>query len=445
MANINSSTRDISVDAISIVNSVGKVYDVTQMFNLLNIYEDIFSPVITGTIQLIDVVDLYSQLSIHGNEFIYISFHRPNAEKKYKRSFRIYKASERKPNDSQGQSYVLHFCSEEMIFSNSQTISKSYRGKTIDEYVKSICTGNLKIVSNRLVPFGKTVGIQDIIIPRMSPLDAIELLASNSFDVNESTFLFFENLNGFNFLPISALIRNNAVVTLQYNNAKMTEDQKTAAFQNSNKITNFRFTNSFDMMASTQNLTYSGRLYTLDILRQKYTSRDYNARKINRAHFLDGANLPINDAPNRNEKSLVTEYDSNINYSMTNHDQSMSPYLLSKVYRVTDTNVENTMLQRQSQLNLLKNTQLECIVPGNILFTVGSVVNLDLPAFTKNRESARNIDPYLSGKYLITNTRHVITPSGGHQTILKLSKNSLASGLDAAGIADKNYKKARNI
>ena len=225
----------------------------------------------------------------------------------------------------------------------------------------------------------------------------------------------------------------------------MTEEQKTAAFQNANKISNFRFTNSFDMMASTQNLTYSGRLYTLDILRQKYTSRDYNARKINKAHLLDGANLPINDAPNRNEKSLVTEYDSNINYSMTNHDQSASPYLLSKVYRVTDTNVENTLVQRQSQLNLLKNTQLECIVPGNMSFTIGSVVNLDLPAFTANKQSIRNIDPYLSGKYLITNTRHVITPSGGHQTILKLSKNSLASGLDKTGIGDKKYKKARNL
>lgn len=445
MANTLTSTRDVSVDAISIVNSLGKVYDVTNIFNVLNIYEDLFSPTITGTIQLIDVLDLYAQLELHGNEFIYISFRRPNEDTRFKRSFRIYKASDRKPTESLGQSYVLHFCSEELIFSNSQTISKSYRGKTISEYVRSICDGNLKINAAKIASFGQTVGIQDIIIPTMHPFEAIELLASNAFDVNESTFLFFENLNGFNFVPITRLIRNDAIVTLQYDNAKLTEDSKTAAYQNANKISNFRFINSFDMLASSQNLTYSGKLYTLDILRQKYTNREYNAKKINRAHLVDGANLPINNARNRNEKSLFNEYNSKVCYSMTNHDQSLSPYLLSKVYRVTDTNVENTLLQRQSQLNLLKNIQIECIVPGNILFTVGSIINMDLPAFSRNMQTERNIDPFHSGKYIITNTRHVITPSGGHQTILKLAKNSLASGLDRVTTTDSGYKKARDL
>ena len=445
MASKTISTRDISINSITIVTSGGKVFDISQMFNVLNIYEDIFTPVITGTIQIIDAAGMYAQLELHGNEFLFISFNRPNSDDKYKRSFRIYKASDKKPSDSQGQSYVLHFCSEELIFSNSQTISKSFRGKTIAEYVSAICNGDLKINKNRMTAFEKTIGIQDIIIPRMTPLDSIELLAANSFDHNESTFLFFENFNGFNFLSLDSILRSEPIVTLQYSNAKLTEDDKTAAFENANKISNFRFTNSFDMLETSKNLTYSGKLYTLDILRQKYVTQEYSAGKINKSHFIDGANFPINNAPNRNNKPIFKEYDSHINYSMTNHNQSNAPYLLSKVYRVTDTNVENTLLQRQSQLNLLKNTRIECIVPGNILFTVGRVVNFDMPAFTRSTQSERTIDPYYSGKYLITNTRHVITPSGGHQTILTLAKNSLASSLDRITIANKEYVKARDL
>jgi hypothetical protein len=445
MANKNSSTRDVSVNSITIVTSGGKVFDVSQMFNVLNIYEDIFSSVVTGTIQIVDAAGMYAQLELHGNEFIFVSFNRPNTDDKYKRSFRIYKASDKKPGESQGQTYVLHFCSEELIFSNSQSISKSFKGKVITEYVRSICTGNLRINTNRIGAFENSIGIQDVIIPRMSPLDAIQYFAENAFDHNESTFLFFENVDGFNFLPLTSLVRSDPLITLQYSNAKLTEDETTAAYQNANKISNFRFTNSFDMMETSKNMTYSGKLYTLDILRQKYVEKPYSASKMNKVHFIDGANFPINNAPNRNNKAIFTEYDSHINYSMTNHDQSNAPYLLSKAYRVTDTNVENTLLQRKSQLNLLKNTKIECIVPGNILFTVGRVVNMDMPAFTRSTQAERTIDPYYSGKYLITNTRHVITPSGGHQTILNLAKNSLASSLDRVVIANKEYVKARDL
>lgn len=445
MANKNSSTRDIVVNSITIVTSSGKVLDVSQIFNVLNIYEDIFSPITTGTIQLIDGINLYAQLELHGNEFIFISFNRPNDDAKFKRAFRLYKASEKAPSDSQAQSYVLHFCSEESIFSNQKTISKSFRGKIITEYVRAICKEQLKIGSNKMSAFEDSIGIQDIIIPRMHPLDAIELLAANSFDHNESTFLFYQNRDGFNFLPLTSILRAEPIITLQYSTAKLTEDESTAAFSNSNKISNFKFLNSFDLMQATKSLTYSGKLYTLDILRQTYVSQEYNVSKINKSHFIDGGNLPINNAPNRNEKAMFQESDAVINYSMTNHNQSNAPYLLSKVYRVTDTNVENTLLQRQSQLNLLKNIQVECIVPGNSLFSVGYIVQFDLPAFTPSKQVERLIDPYHSGKYLITNVRHVITPSGGHQTILKLAKNSLASSLDTVNGTNSDYRKMRNL
>ena len=101
-------------------------------------------------------------------------------------------------------------------------------------------------------------------------------------------------------------------------------------------------------------------------------------------------------------------------------------------------------MQRESLLNLLNNTVLNCTVPGNTLFTVGNIVEVEMPSFASNLPNMRNIDPYLSGKYLITAVRHVLVPSGGHQTLLTVNKNSLSSPLDRADKSSKNYRKMRN-
>jgi len=429
---------------------MGRVETITDKFNLLVIYEDIEAPVITGSIQIIDNIDLYSQLELHGQEYIYISFHRPNdtENSRFKRSFRIYKAGERKPSKSQGQEYVLYFCSEEWVFSNQQTISRAFTGRTINNYVYAICSSDLKINRSKLDllnNFDISLGIQDIVVPRMHPLEAIQFLSQYAFDDTESTFLFFENRTGFNFISLATLFNREPLVTLNYSNAKLTEGEQTAAFKNANQISNFKFNKSFDIMKTTQNLTYSGRLYTLDLLRQKYEKYDYTAGKMDKSNFLDGGNLPINNAPNRNEKPLLTQYDSSVNFFITNKDLTNTARALSKAFRSNNTNVERTLLQRQSQLNMLKNVSIEAIVPGNAMFSVGFIINFDLPAFARNGSSERVLDPYHSGKYLITNVKHVITPSGGHQTILGLSKNSLASSLDFVTGTRTEYKKVRGL
>jgi hypothetical protein len=132
-------------------------------------------------------------------------------------------------------------------------------------------------------------------------------------------------------------------------------------------------------------------------------------------------------------------------YHVTNKGQTNTPYLTSRGFRVTDTNIESSLMQRESLLNLLNNTVLECTVPGNVLFTVGNIVEIEMPSFASNAQNMRNIDPYLSGRYLITAVRHTLVPSGGHQTRLIVNKNSLSSPLDRADQTSSNYRKMRNL
>jgi hypothetical protein len=409
-----------------------------------------FDSTVTGTIELKDGINLYAEMALHGQEYLYLSFNRPGENEKttrYERAFRIFKVAEKEPTENQIQSYVIHFCSEELIFSNQVTISKSLRGKVISDYVYSICTRDLRI-SNRKIDllnnFEWSVGVQDFIIPSLHPLDAIQMLSQNAFSGSLSPFMFFENNQGWNFLSLESMFARTPITTLNYSNAKITEDISTAAFKNANQMSKMKFQNSFDMLRNTQRMTYSGRLYTLDILRQRYEKNDFSVDKLASSNFIDGKNIPINNSTNRNEKSLTEEYGTKLFYHVTNKGQTNAQYLASRGFKVTDTNIESSLMQRESLLNLLNNTVLECTVPGNVLFTVGNIVEIEMPSFASNAQNMRNIDPYLSGRYLITRVRHTLVPSGGHQTRLIVNKNSFSAPLDRANQTLSNYRKMRN-
>jgi hypothetical protein len=448
--NKNSSTRDVKIDAITIVNSLGIPKDVTSLFNVINIYEDIFMPVVSGSIQLIDGVDLFSAIGLHGNEYLYISFSRPGEntnDAKYKRTFRIYKATERKPaGKTQAQSYVLHFCSEELVFSNQITLSRKLHGMNASQYAVDICSFDLKTNLKKLNGnnFERSFGSTNFMLTRYKPLEALEYLASQSYNENESTFLFFENKDGFNFISLESLFKRPVLNKLNFNTAKFTQDQTTAASLNANDVNSFQFNVSFDVLENTKKSAYNGRLYTLDLITQKYKVNDYSlVNSSNKKIMMDGY-FPLNNAKNRNNKAMYEEYDTQINYWLTNKGQTNNPYFISKRHRIVETGVERTLMQRRVQLNLLRSTELQCIVPGNPFYSAGYLVEFDMPAFIPNSENERAIDPHHSGKYLISGVRHTITPSDGLQTLLTLCKNSVRDPFNLVKSENQEYSKARN-
>lgn len=446
LLNTNTSTRDVVILELKLVGSNGKVADLLNTFNTINIYEDIFKDVVTGTIQLNDGVGLLANYAIHGNEYLYITFGRPGEVKKedrYTKVFRIYKIADREKNQSgQIQNYVLHFCSEELIFSNQQKISRSYSGGNTAEYVANICLYDLKAQFTKLIDFEQSAGPTEFVLTRKTPLEAISYFAERSFSSALSPFVFFENKNGFNFASLQSLYKRQPIATLSYSNANYTQERDTAPFSYSTSINDFRFNKSFDVAKATKNGTYSSKLFTLDLVRQKYTEHKISLlNDINTDVMIDGY-FPFNNATNRNNKALYEEYESGVKFWLTNKSRSNLPYFISKRVRSNDTFVEDYLNQRAMQIELINNTELHCVVPGNPQYTAGFTVNLDIPAFTKNLSEERVNDPYYSGKYLITAVRHIIVP-GSLQTVLELSKNSMSTPLDLA--AGGEYKKAQKL
>ncbi len=68
--NTAKTANDVKIVELTLISSVGKNADLRKIFNVLNIYEDIFEHVIKGTIQVVDGVNLLGEFAIHGNEYL---------------------------------------------------------------------------------------------------------------------------------------------------------------------------------------------------------------------------------------------------------------------------------------------------------------------------------------------------------------------------------------
>lgn len=464
MANpeLNTSTRDVIIEEVTIIGSNGQTEDINTgtVFDVIKIFEDIFSHVITGSIQITDGTGLLTRLNMHGNEFIKIRFRLPGeglgkASSRFEKTFRIYKCSDRRPLDkTQMQRYELFFCSEELIFSNQLTLSRKLREGSVRDHVISICRKDLKINRKKLIPshFQSTMGTSDLILTQYKPFEAIEYLCSRAYNENESTFLFFENKDGFNFVSIEKMVKAESIISFFYPTAKTTEDQADAGFKNFNKVMQFNYPRVFNSLETTATTAQNGRLFTLDLITQSYKKYDYsyfspNTRRMLMDTAVPGSSpqklsFPFNDATNRNGKAIYEEYGTEVNYCLTNKGNGNLDYFRNKAFRSTDTSVERTLLQRKAQLNLLRNSEVECAVAGNPMLTVGRMVNFELPAFMPEGPNKRKHDNYLSGRYLITRVCHVLTGQS-LQTKLTLSKNSFDDNLDGF-VDNQNYKDARD-
>lgn len=458
--NTNTSSRDVTIEQLKLIGSNGETFPIDQggFVDIINIYEDLFMPVITGTIQITDGAGIFPMLSMHGNEYLLITFTRPAEgsgipEQKYTKTFRIYKCENKRPYEkNQAQRYVLHFCSEELVFSNQTTLSRKLKSGSATDHVLRICRTDLKVNRKKMTPsnFERSLGQTELMLTQYKPLDAIQYLCSRAYNSNESTFLFFENKDGFNFLSIENLIKRESIIPLQYSTAKITQDQKTSAFANYNAVIDFNYSKVFDVLEGTKGTAHNGRLFTLDLITQKYQKYDYSYyNEYNRRMLMDSNNIagkvsfPFNDARNRNNKTLYEEYAGSINYCLTNKGQGNLQYFQDRAVRSVDTNIERTLLQRKAQLNLLRSAEVECVVPGNPGLTVGRMVEFQLPAFMKENDNKRMTDPYLSGKYIITALCHTIVGST-LQTRLTLSKNSVNDNLDSFNANSENFRKARD-
>jgi hypothetical protein len=95
-----------------------------------------------------------------------------------------------------------------------------------------------------------------------------------------------------------------------------------------------------------------------------------------------------------------------------------------------DIYIEKYLPYRVAQLALANYMRIRITIPGDPLITAGSTVNfstytIDPVSWSQGGGNAsRPVDPFYSGKYLVTAVRHIVK-NNGYITVVELAKESV--------------------
>lgn len=419
-----SSASKFVVNELSLITKAGK-FDISSMYEELNIFDSLLLPVMNGNILINDSVGLSSKLLFDGSESILIDVGKATDVDilKLKKAFRIYKQTDRKTINQTSQVYVLHFVSDEMMFSDQQLITQSYK-TTYSDIVKKILVNYLKTPDNKLSgKFETTTGIRDVVIPNLKPLDAIEWCAKRSIDENRSAnYVFFENNLGYNFVSLSTLLSQKELFTIKFSPKNL---EQTNVVDDLLSPRNFEIINQVDKIKTTRSGVNAGTFIGFDPI-----TRSIGVKKIN---YEDHYSAMKHSNPNPNYFSSINRggedstqaFDSRKTVSSFGAFRRESAYI--KKYDPTSISKQETqedfIFQRKAILTNLMNKRIKMVMPGNFQLTSGFSLNLRTPDYSIRETGSENDDRSMSGRYLIVATRHIIGYQK-HETIIELASSS---------------------
>jgi hypothetical protein len=419
------------LDELVIVTKGGKI-DIKNVYEEINIFDTMFLSVMSGNIIINDAIGLSSKLLFDGSESLLITVKKDKDSDilTFKKAFRIYKQTERRSSKPGLESYLLHFTSDELMYSDQQRINQSYE-TNYSKIVERILVDYLKVSENNLGgTYEFSSGIQKIVIPNLRPLEAIEWCAKRALDSKQSpNFMFFQNVAGFNFATLSTLLTQPAILDVTYETKNIKGENP---FRNMGGARSLEVVSMNDNIERTRSGVNAGKFIGFDPVTRTISTKNisYGDHYSNMKHGNDTPNYTQiqnrdggSNAQSFNSRKVVSIFDFNRQYSEYIKKRDSSS--LSK-----GESIESWSFQRKAILKNLMSKRLKIVMPGNFQLSSGFNVNVDAPIVG----SSRGDDKSINGKYIIVASRQIIGFEK-HETIIEVASSSsdigFISGSDA--------------
>jgi hypothetical protein len=419
------------LDELVIVTKGGKI-DIKNIYGEINIFDTMFLSVMSGNIVINDAIGLSSKLLFDGSESLLITIKKDKDSDilTFKKAFRIYKQTERQSSKPGLESYILHFTSDELMYSDQQRINQSYEAN-YSKIVERILVDYLKVSENNLGgTYEFSSGIQKIVIPNLRPLEAIEWCAKRALDSKQSpNFMFFQNVAGFNFATLSTLLTQPAILDVTYETKNVKGE---TPFGNMGGARSLEVVSMNDNIERTRSGVNAGKFIGFDPVTKTISTKNvsYGDHYSNMKHGNDTPNYTQiqnrdggSNAQSFNSRKVVSIFDFNRQYSEYIKKRDSSS--LSK-----GESIESWSFQRKAIIKNLMSKRLKIVMPGNFQLSSGFNVNVDAPIVG----SSRGDDKSINGKYIIIASRQIIGVEK-HETIIEVASSSsdigFISGSDA--------------
>jgi len=445
------------IEDLRLVTTTGLEVNLITSVLGITIFEDISSMTVTGTIAIMDSVNLASHGPLLGQEYLHLKIRTPFVNKDEsatidfsKNAFLVHSISKRQKLTGGVQGFVLSFVSQELVKNQRLKVTQSLTD-TWSNIVKKMLTDKKYLNTKKKIDLEPTAGVKKFVAPNVRPLDIIVMgmkQAVSEFK-GEPTYLFYETLKGFNFRTLASLYNNAALkeysVMEPGTNVK---DGIIDVFKDLRTVLNYEIVANNDSIASYRTGMFGSKLITHDIISKSYETKIYNYHDnwINESHIVSGVTEGKPDHPLASHLAITEE---GLRVSDFPARTFMMPTSLSGGVDSQHTTENNTnpymaydphkwLQRRNSQMIQLENAlQVNIMTHGNTLINAGDKVILNLP-YTASVKPAGNekFDRFYKGPFLIKRIRHDFIMNSSpkrHRMYMNLVKDSIEEELEVTG------------
>ena len=411
--------------------------NITNQWQGLELFEDIFSTNLSGTLLVSDAQNFLESGPIMGQEILLIELGTPNFDGEMeviKKFFRIYKISDRIIDENgKVQSYKLHFITIDAFLDIKNKCKYALTNMNISDMIWEIYYKHFNDeLSNAPAFMGNvpTEGNYSFIFPSKSPFSCIKWLTRRAINANnpaDCSYVFYQDFDGYKLDTLMNLIKGSVSQDGLYE-YKITKNINSLTEKTYNKNFNIpekvHFESTSDKLSETKDGMFSSSIYTYDILTKQYTSNWYDYFD----HFneLTKENIDMHPVLAKSQNKEEKEIGTSIHYyptSTANIGNVSLEDINESGFNFNNDNYKKWVLNRESlEQQIETNKIILSGLSGNSKRRIGDVVQLKFPSPRPMDLDESPDDKYISGKYLVTSVRHLITRQD-YVMNLELSRN----------------------
>ena len=439
------------VEECKIVSITGEIYDIMEIVEEINVFENIYTASISGDIVIKDTTNIVKNFPIIGEERLILKIQTPQASPKPETTIDytlspliIYKINSQYGTGETAQVVSLQFGSVEGFRNQTSRVSQSYSGVP-STIVEKILRDENYLRSKKTFYYEPTANNAKMIFPNIRPFKCIKHLSniSNSSLNNASpSYLFYETTKGYHFRTYDSMCREEPKFFFKENVGGQLDEKGVGNVQlELDSIVNYQRVSSKDTVKNLNSGMISSKLITHDVYNKRLDlyKYDYLSNLDRDIHPDNGESTPIISQAKDpdNGKGLTDHEDTKLFVVSTASGYSFSE---GENYPYQSDNLNQTLQRKSARKQQFENGSiLNVEINGQTFIQAGDKISLEIgatSAITDDKE-----DKQLSGNYIVTHLRHTFTKSQElkHKITMQVAKDSAkGDALPSSGIPQNN-------
>jgi len=385
----------VDINRIDLSSHDGKkVISLIAQVTAISIYEDILCPIIYAELDIADSADLHSSFPLIGEEFIDLEFKTTGNTETNKYRFSVVSTNNVTTNNTgRIKTYKIRCASEEILNNSTLKLNQRMSGKS-EDLIKKFLTDSNYLATKKNVNLETTKGPQDLLITKLSPFQAVDLVRKRSVSPKyiSSSYCFFENKRGFNFCTVEFLFdqgKSNIKDKIFWYDSKPETDVRAVRFRN---ILGFRTVSGFDTASKMSFGGLNNMVRKFDIFTGEMTEIKFNnAEKQDQFKFASDNAVGLNSSYFENKYGLTSGY----------------TMLVPHRGDLPDTFIPDTLGARQAFVQKLIQNIFQIHTYGDSEITAGDVITIKVPQIKGTTDEPKE-NRLVSGNYLVSKLRHTI-------------------------------------